>query len=129
MSDRDDLKKSDLERAFETQVRQMELPDPETQYRFAARAVGLGPGIRKRLKAAGLQDWRFDFAWPLYDLAVECEGGTWMGGGHVRGSGYERDCRKYNHAAELGWLVFRFTSNMIKSGEAIEQVARIINCR
>ena len=66
--------------------------------------------------------WRFDFAFPAQKVAVECEGGTWTNGRHTRGSGFEKDCHKYNAAAMEGWTVLRFTSGMINSGEAINQI-------
>jgi very-short-patch-repair endonuclease len=43
-------------------------------------------------------------------------------GRHVTGKGFERDARKYNRAALLGWRVLRFTASMIASGEAIRDV-------
>lgn len=64
--------------------------------------------------------WRFDFADPEKKVAVECEGATWSGGRHVRGAGFHKDCEKYNEASRLGWQVFRFTKDMIESGEAIK---------
>jgi very-short-patch-repair endonuclease len=66
--------------------------------------------------------WRFDFAWPDALLAVECEGGTWTGGRHTTGSGFEADCEKYNEAALRGWTVLRYTMAMIKSGVALQQI-------
>jgi len=54
--------------------------------------------------------WRFDFAWPSKKIAVEIEGGTWTGGRHTRGAGFQKDCEKYNAAAVLGWTVLRFTA-------------------
>ena len=86
------------------------------------------------MKAAGLlvpvceyrfhppRKWRFDFAWPFEKIAVECEGATWTQGRHVRGAGFEDDCIKYNQAALDGWTVRRFTSGMIKSGNALNQI-------
>ena len=70
--------------------------------------------------------WRFDFCWPEYRLAVEVEGGTWQRGRHQTGTGYEQDCRKYNQAALDGWRVFRFTTDMVKSAEAIDTVLKAI---
>lgn len=70
--------------------------------------------------------WRFDMCWPEEMLAVECDGGVWSQGRHVRGAGYENDCEKLNVAAELGWRVLRFTTGMIRSGKAIEQLQRIL---
>ena len=55
----------------------------------------------------------FDFAWVQQRVAVELEGGTWSGGRHTRGAGYENDCKKYNLAVLEGWAVLRFTSTML----------------
>jgi len=55
--------------------------------------------------------WRFDFAYPDKKIAIECEGGIWSGGRHSRGSGFVKDCEKYNTAAKLGWRVFRYTTS------------------
>ena len=107
-------------------IRAVDLPEPKQEYRFAAVAVGEGKGLRARLDAAGLQDWRFDIAYPDQRIAVECEGGTWSGGRHTRGKGYESDCRKYNRATALGWRVYRFTSGMVESGEAIQTLQRVM---
>jgi hypothetical protein len=66
--------------------------------------------------------WRFDFAWPAHcgnadcgGVAVETEGGTWSGGRHTRGKGFEADCEKYNAALTQGWLVLRYTPTMLKA--------------
>ena len=86
------------------------LPAPEREYPFH----------RKR-------KWRFDFAWPELLIAVEVEGGIWVGGRHVRGEGYEADCEKYNEAQLAGWMVLRFTPGMLKrgnGGDTIEKAVR-----
>lgn len=70
--------------------------------------------------------WRFDFYQPDLKLAVECEGGIFTGGRHTRAGGFLADAEKYNAAAEMGITVLRFASPMIKSGEAIAQVERIV---
>jgi very-short-patch-repair endonuclease len=72
------------------------------------------------------RDWRFDFAWPECNIAVEIEGATFSNGRHSRGAGFRDDCIKYNAAAANGWLVFRFTSEMLKRDlrACVEQVAR-----
>lgn len=121
---------SNLEETMSFQFRAVGLPPPERELRFAANYVGLGAGVRKRLKDQNLSDWRFDFAWSDYKLAVEVEGGVFSGGRHTRGKGFVDDCKKYNSALLLGWRVFRFTDKTIKSGQAVRMVERFIyeNC-
>lgn len=70
--------------------------------------------------------WRFDIAFPAEMLAVEVEGGTWTRGRHTRGSGYEKDCEKYNTAVLLGWRVLRFTSGQVWSGYAKDTILKAL---
>ena len=103
--------KSELERILETQLIQVGLRDyliAEYRFHYPRR-------------------WRFDFANSRIKVAIECEGGTWSGGRHTRGSGFEKDCHKYNQAAIDGWLVLRYTRNMIESGEAIKQIESVLS--
>jgi very-short-patch-repair endonuclease len=95
--------------AFAAVIRAVGLPDPIEEHRFA-------PPRR----------WRFDFAWPDRLLALEIEGGTWSGGRHVRGKGYEADCIKYSEAALLGWRVLRVTSEMVSDGRALALLERAL---
>lgn len=90
-----------------------ELSEPEREYKFVRGVIGNEPGVRKRLRERGLRDWRFDFAWPEFKVAVEMEGGTWVKGAHVRGKHFRSDCEKYNFAQSLGWLIFRLTGDML----------------
>lgn len=100
---------SALEESLAFQIRALRLPSPVREYRFH--------GSRK---------WRADFAWPECRLLVEVEGGTWTGGRHTRGAGFEKDVEKYNEAALDGWTVLRFTGRMIESGKAIQMIERRI---
>lgn len=97
--------KSGLELELLSQIRLLNLPEPEREYRFHP--------VRR---------WRFDLAYPEKKIAFEIEGGTWTGGRHVRGAGFEKDIEKYNEATRLGWKVYRFTSGMIQSGEALKMI-------
>lgn len=66
--------------------------------------------------------WRSDFRILKTKMLVEVEGGTWTGGRHTRGKGYEQDCEKYNWATSHGWLVLRYTTAQIHLGMALEGI-------
>lgn len=70
--------------------------------------------------------WRFDFCWPEKMLAVEIEGGIRRNGRHNRGVGYEGDLYKYNAAVNLGWRVLRYSTAMVRSGHAIDEVRAML---
>ena len=93
---------SALEDFLAAHIRYMGLPEPQRQYKFS-------PSRR----------WKFDFCWPDKMLAVEVDGGTWTGGRHTRGAGFQADCEKLNAAVIAGFRVLRFTGKMIRSGEAL----------
>jgi len=88
------------------------LPTPTPEHRFHP--------VRK---------WRFDRAWIPYKVAVEVEGGTFSGGRHVRGLGFQKDCTKYNEAALLGWIVLRVTARHIEDGRALVWLRRALTER
>jgi len=118
---------SQLEENLYRQIWITGLPAPEREYRFgAAAAGGPGKGLRKRLEEAGLKDWRFDFAWPNLMLAVEVEGGAWVGGRHTRGKGFLEDLRKYEAAQRMGWTIYRTAGELIKSGNALKTIEQLI---
>lgn len=58
--------------------------------------------------------YRLDFAHPSSLIGIEIQGGVYNRGRHVTGSGYERDCKKYNLAYTSGWTIFLLTSTMAK---------------
>lgn len=88
------------------------MSDLEDQFEFNLKALQFKPPVRE-YKFHPTRKWRFDFAWPDEKVAVEIEGGIWGGGRHTRGSGYTKDCEKYNVAVVMGWRVLRLTSPMI----------------
>lgn len=116
---------SKLEETFVLLLSTTDIPPPQREYKFARDIVGHGPGIRKRLKAAGLKDWRLDFAWPDLRIAIEIEGGVYTRGRHVRGKGYVNDIEKYNALTLDGWRLLRFASSHISSGYALEKTIEI----
>ena len=101
---------SDLEELLAQQMQFVGLPTPEREYRFA-------PPRR----------YRADFAYPVKTLLIEVEGGTWTGGRHSRGQGFENDCEKYNLATIMGFRILRFTGDMIKSGLALRTIEEVLN--
>jgi len=73
--------------------------------------------------------YRLDFAHPETRTGIEIQGAVYSGGRHVRGSGYERDCRKYNIAYTSGWTIFLLTSAMAKDATWHAMIASHIACR
>ena len=73
------------------------------------------PLVAEHRFAAPARQWRFDFAHLPSRVAIELDGGTWAGGRHTRGAGFERDCEKLNTAAQLGWRIFRLTPQMLEA--------------
>jgi very-short-patch-repair endonuclease len=67
--------------------------------------------------------YRADFAHIPSRSIVEIQGGTFNGGRHVRASGYERDCRKFNLATMGGWKVFLLTTQTAKETFWLERIA------
>ena len=91
------------------QLRAAKLPAPTPEFRFHP--------VRK---------WRLDLAWPDQRLYVEVDGGTWVGGRHNRGAGYEKDCEKLNAACVAGWRGLRVTVAMVKDGRALSAVEQAL---
>jgi hypothetical protein len=114
------------------------IPAWETEWRFCDRM------------------WRFDYAWPVFKIAVEIEGGAHgrlividrgherrngadvairagtrirVGGRHQTGPGFEADIEKYNAAAILGWMVLRATTTQVRDGHALAILRRAFAAR
>ncbi|MGO8683984.1 MAG: endonuclease domain-containing protein [Thermoleophilia bacterium] len=99
-------KRTALEDMLAGQIAAHGLPTPRREFRFHP--------VRK---------WRFDLAWPEHMLAVEVDGGTWSGGRHTTGAGYQRDVEKFNAAGLAGWTVLHFTAADVRSGWACTYTA------
>lgn len=89
------------------QIRALQLPTPQREYRFHPK-----------------RRWRFDLCWPTHKIACEVEGGVYAQGRHTRGKGFENDCEKYNEATLDGWRVLRVTTGQVNRGEAINWIER-----
>src|SRR3990167_7310950 len=75
------------------------------------------PALTPEYRFHPVRRWRFDFALPVYKIAIEVDGGTRKLGRHNRAEGYAKDAEKLNQAAAEGWAVFRFSDIMIKEGQ------------
>lgn len=62
-------------------------------------------------------------------IAIEVEGGVFIGGRHTSGAGFVKDIEKYSEAAILGWCVIRCTPSELRSGVAIDRVYRAFLAR
>ena len=101
-----------LERTPPDAIRASGLPTPETQYPFAR------PGLRKAF---------LDFAWVLYELAVEADGGIAHARPDQRKSDYTRD-----RDVELrDWRVLRFTYEeiMYETSKVVAEIRdHLVSC-
>jgi len=116
------MSKSDLERSFDYYARITNLPARERWYKFHPK-----------------RKWEFDNAWPELLVAVELDGGNHMVkwskklkkyvavGRHTKDGDYE----KLNAAAELGWLMLRFTPTMLSKDPMglMDQIKRVLEMR
>lgn len=92
----------------------------ELTFKSQLKAVGIREGWQCEYQFHAERKWRFDFAFVDRKLAIEVEGGTTYGKSrHSKGAGFDADAEKYNTASAMGWTLFRFSSDMIKSGKAI----------
>ena len=66
--------------------------------------------------------WKFDVAWPASKVAIECDGGIWVRGGHCRGAQIKKDWEKRNTAQGMDWKVLLCEPKDICTNEIVEQV-------
>ncbi len=85
--------------------KEMGLPKPVPEYQFDPN-----------------RKWRFDFCFVVNKLAVECDGGLFSGGAHVRGAFLIRDHEKKNRAAIMGFRIFYCTPQNLCTVETAEMI-------
>lgn len=68
--------------------------------------------------------WRLDFAWPAKKVAVEIESSV-----HRIRNRFKSDIDKYNRLAREGWVLLRYTRQMVESGTAIDEVTEALSGR
>lgn len=81
--------------------------------------------------------WEFDYAWPSLKVAVEVNGGSSYSSHkvirdkkgvvrvvpssrHISPEGYRKDREKVNEAQALGWKVYEFDAEHVRTGFAID---------
>lgn len=71
--------------------------------------------------------WRFDYAMPEYKIAVEVEGGVWIGGRHTSPKGFLGDMEKYNTATAMGWRILRAIPDELISAKMLKMLRGMIS--
>ncbi len=85
--------------------------------------------FEREYRAIPNRRFRYDFYIPP-NLLIELQGGIWQyRPSHASASGIRRDYEKVNLATLNGYKILLFTGDMVDSGEAIEIVERVTNCR
>ena len=98
------------EEYFERQLLSHGIPQPIREFRFLTD-----------------RKFRFDFAWPSIQLAMEVDGAVFKLGGHTSGAGYTKDCEKFALATLDGWRVIRVTTGQVSSGQALLWLSTYFN--
>lgn len=73
--------------------------------------------------------WRFDYAYPELKIAIEVDGGIFIGGRHSGGVGQLKDMEKGNAACAMGWYVFHTTPEDMHDLEFRKLVLEAIKAR
>lgn len=89
------------------------LPECETEYQFHPD-----------------RKWKFDFAWPYRTnsdrVALECDGGIWISGGHNRGAQIKKTWEKENEAQILGWKILKCEPKDLTTMDTVNMVKRAL---
>lgn len=70
---------------------------------------------------------KVDFLFRSAGIVLEVQGGTWSGGRHTRGKGYEGDCLKQALLQLEGFTVYYCTGSQVESGQALSWVREAID--
>jgi hypothetical protein len=111
------LSKSQYERHVEWQLSAAGVPAWEKEFRFA-----LEQG----------RQYRWDWAWPAEKVALELDGGRFLGRGGAAGAmskraplGYHgsvEDYRKRNLGNLLGWTILTYNPEQLRTGELVTEL-------
>lgn len=91
---------------------------------FAAQLKAVKVPFEREVRFHPNRKWRLDFV--SGKVAIECEGGIYVNGGHNRGAAMEDQFEKYAEALLAGYTVFRVSARQIRSGQALKWLERAI---
>lgn len=99
----------------------------ESMFELHLRAHRIDGRFQREYRFHPTRRWRFDFADPAAKIAIELQGGIFGGkSAHNTGTGIRRDMEKSNEAQRLGWRVFQFYVDDVKSGRAVQYILQVI---
>lgn len=75
--------------------------------------------VEREYKFHPVRKWRNDYFIADYNIAIEIEGGVFIGGRHTSGMGFSKDIEKYNAALTLGIVVYRIDNRDLKTPDKI----------
>jgi hypothetical protein len=104
----------------------MKIPKPLSQGEEALALHLRAEGIpfQREVEFAPGRKWRADFQ--VGNILIEIDGGTRTVGRHSRHAGITSDCQKLNAATKLGYRCLRYTTEMVVSGAAIEDIRSLV---
>ncbi|MFZ2937617.1 MAG: hypothetical protein WA066_02810 [Candidatus Omnitrophota bacterium] len=77
---------------------------------------GIVKGWQAEYRFHPTRRWKSDYANPKIKTIIEIEGGVFTSGRHTRGTGFIKDCEKYNAASIAGWKILRYTPDQMRAG-------------
>jgi hypothetical protein len=105
-------------------------PSAPTVIHFSKVCVAAGlPAPIAEFRFSPPRRWRFDYAWPEQQLALEVQGGLFTRGRHTRGAALLKEHEKLNAAATLGWRVLYCTPGEVANLDAVLRVQAAIRQR
>lgn len=99
-----------------------------SELKFQLRVLEL-PAPKEEVRVVPHRRFVWDLAWSDRMLAVECQGSIYSQGHHTRGRGYTDDCIKMAEGLLAGWRILWITSDMVKSGQAVDYIVRALELK
>lgn len=96
--------------------------------RFAQQLIASHVPYEREFKAIPGRKFSFDFRIKGTKILIEIQGGIWMRGkgAHSRPKNIIRDMEKGNLATQHGYMLYEYTPQQVKSGEAIKHLLEVL---